>query len=137
MAKQSRLILRACSVGIVLGMLSCKDPGSIDVTPQPPDELEDCPASAEWLPNTPEVTMFTPAPHPTTECPFYRGVWQNFLLAPGLNSTRIHSNENHDDNPNVDLRGHDLHEFFCGGKTKLQENSQELPDERQEGMQLR
>jgi hypothetical protein len=25
--------------------------------------------------------MFTPAPHPDTECPFYRGAFQNFLIA--------------------------------------------------------
>jgi hypothetical protein len=39
----------------------------------------------EWLPNTPQMKdsndLFLPAPHPGTECPFYRGAWQNFLLA--------------------------------------------------------
>src|SRR5262249_45171675 len=30
---------------------------------------------------TPPLEMFTPLPHPTTECPFYRGGWQNFLVA--------------------------------------------------------
>jgi hypothetical protein len=43
-----------------------------------------CEASAEWLedPNgTPPVQMFLPLPHPGGECPFYRGGWQNFLIA--------------------------------------------------------
>jgi len=51
-------------------------------------ELEDCAASAEWLYDgankavaTPPLEMFMPLPHPTTECPFYRGAWQNFLVA--------------------------------------------------------
>jgi hypothetical protein len=50
--------------------------------------LEDCAASTEWLYDsngqavpTPPVEMFTPLAHPTTECPFYRGGWQNFLIA--------------------------------------------------------
>jgi len=30
-----------------------------------------------------------------------------------------------------------LHKFVCSGQTKLQENPQKLPDERQKGMQLR
>jgi hypothetical protein len=60
---------------------ACTDPTKVDTIPVPPDELEDCPASMEWLPNTPPLTMFMPAPHPTTECPFYRGVWQTFLIA--------------------------------------------------------
>jgi hypothetical protein len=42
---------------------------------------EDCPAGDDWLPNTPPVRMFDPAPHPDTECPFYRGAYQNFLIA--------------------------------------------------------
>jgi hypothetical protein len=50
---------------------------------------------------------------------------------------KIGFNENHDDNPDVDPRGHDLHDFFRGGETELQKEPQELPDERQEGMQLR
>jgi hypothetical protein len=46
---------------------------------------EDCPASSEWFPAnggaTPPVRMFVPTPHPDTECPFYRGAYQNFLVA--------------------------------------------------------
>jgi hypothetical protein len=72
---------------VVLGaaaLASCSDPTHIDTQPIPSAELEDCPASAEWLPAdgvTPPVDLFKPAPHPTTECPFYRGVWQSFLIA--------------------------------------------------------
>ncbi len=44
-------------------------------------EPEVCPASEDWLPNTPPLEMFQPLPHPATECPFYRGGWQNFLVA--------------------------------------------------------
>jgi hypothetical protein len=62
-------------------LAACKDPMPPNTTPQNPTPLEDCPASSDWLPQTPALTMFTPAPHPTTECPFYRGVWQNFLMA--------------------------------------------------------
>ena len=29
----------------------------------------------------PPVRQFTPPPHPDTECPFYRGAYQNFLIA--------------------------------------------------------
>jgi hypothetical protein len=82
MVEQPRFSGRVWCLGLAVAALaSCKDPSSIDVTSQPPNEIEDCPASTEWLPNTPPVTMFTPAAHPTTECPFYRGVWQSFLIA--------------------------------------------------------
>jgi hypothetical protein len=40
-----------------------------------------CVAPASWLPVTPAVTMATPAPHPDSECPFYEGAYQNFLVA--------------------------------------------------------
>ena len=30
---------------------------------------------------SPPVEMFKPVPHPAGECPFYRGGWQNFLVA--------------------------------------------------------
>jgi hypothetical protein len=56
----------------------------------------------------------------------------NGAIAKGLQS-----HENLNGNPDVSLRGHDLHNFFCGGETKLQKGPKELPDERQEGMQLR
>ncbi len=46
---------------------------------------EDCPAGDDWLPPDgsppPAVRQFTPPPHPDTECPFYRGAYQNFLIA--------------------------------------------------------
>ncbi len=45
---------------------------------------EDCPAGDDWIPADggppPPVRMFTPPPHPDTECPFYRGAYQNFLI---------------------------------------------------------
>lgn len=41
----------------------------------------DCPAPSSWLPTTPAVPMTTYAPHPDTECPFYQGAYQNFLIA--------------------------------------------------------
>jgi hypothetical protein len=62
---------------------------------------------------------------------------ETFSFTSGLNPTKIHSDENHDYNPDVDFGGHDLHGFVCSRKTKLQEIAQELPDERQKGMQLR
>jgi hypothetical protein len=40
-------------------------------------------------------------------------------------------------NSDVDPRGDDLHERFCGREGQLQKNGQELSDERQERMQLR
>jgi hypothetical protein len=68
-----------------LTIIGCSDPMKPDTTTReivvPPPPLEDCAASAEWLPNTPALAMFEPLPHPTTECPFYRGAWQTFLLA--------------------------------------------------------
>jgi hypothetical protein len=73
------VILGAVSVALVSA--GCKDPFPPKTTTISVDGLEDCAASDTWLPNTPAVTMFDPAPHPTTECPFYRGVWQNFLIA--------------------------------------------------------
>ncbi|HEY4013932.1 MAG TPA: hypothetical protein VGM06_11385 [Polyangiaceae bacterium] len=42
---------------------------------------EDCPAGDDWLPVPPAVPMIEPAPHPDSECPFYRGAYQNFLIA--------------------------------------------------------
>jgi hypothetical protein len=70
----------ACA--IVLGALSsCKDPFPFDAAKVEPPEEEICAASEEWLPDTPPVPQFLPLPHPDTECPFYRGGWQNFLIA--------------------------------------------------------
>jgi hypothetical protein len=78
------IYLAACSLygGALAG---CSDPMPPNPTPmvggETTQQLEDCAASDEWLPMTPAVPMFEPLPHPTTECPFYRGGWQNFLLA--------------------------------------------------------
>jgi len=49
---------------------------------EPPEEPEPpCPASPTWFPTTPALRQFKPPPHPTTECDFYRGGLQTFLLA--------------------------------------------------------
>jgi hypothetical protein len=64
---------------IVLG--SCSDPFRFDGTKVVAEPEEVCPASEEWLPDTPALPMFKPLPHPASECPFYRGAWQNFLIA--------------------------------------------------------
>jgi hypothetical protein len=46
---------------------------------------ENCPADPSWIPGDggapPPVPMVEPAPHPDTECPFYRGAYQNFMIA--------------------------------------------------------
>jgi hypothetical protein len=42
---------------------------------------EDCPVGDDWFPTTAPARMFLPAPHPDTECPFYRGAYQSYLLA--------------------------------------------------------
>jgi hypothetical protein len=46
---------------------------------------EDCMPGADWIPGPGlppvPVRMFTPPPHPDTECPFYRGAYQNFMIA--------------------------------------------------------
>jgi hypothetical protein len=74
----------ACAFGSIA---SCKDPTPFSNAPRMADggdvvtAQEDCPISAEWFPNTPPVRMFVPTPHPDTECPFYRGAYQNFLIA--------------------------------------------------------
>ena len=47
----------------------------------PPTANEDCPIGDDWFPTTAPVRMFVPAPHPDTECPFYRGAYQSFLIA--------------------------------------------------------
>jgi hypothetical protein len=75
----------AIGLAAVSTLMGCNDPS-------PPDNsdhsLEDCGASLEWVMDsggaytqTPELPMFKPLPHPTTECPFYRGAWQTFLRA--------------------------------------------------------
>jgi hypothetical protein len=60
-------------------LAACSDPYPPDTTP--PEEEEICAASADWLPDTPGMQLFKPLPHPAGECPFYRGGWQNFLIA--------------------------------------------------------
>ena len=76
--------LSAWAFGLT-ALAGCNDPFKPDTTDH---SLEDCAASEEWLLDpsgayapTPAVEMFKPLPHPTTECPFYRGGWQNFLIA--------------------------------------------------------
>jgi hypothetical protein len=49
--------------------------------PGPVDEEPPCGASPYWLPVTPLVRQFRPPPHPETECDFYRGAMQTFLMA--------------------------------------------------------
>jgi hypothetical protein len=70
-------------------LLACADPLALDTSTSsltPDDAVEEegeeiCASSEEWLPNTPPLDLFKPLPHPATECPFYRGSWQNFLVA--------------------------------------------------------
>ncbi len=84
-------VISACALVIFAAASACKDP-----TASPPTSSahasavagalnEDCPAGDDWLPldggDPPPVRMFTPPPHPDTECPFYRGAYQNFLIA--------------------------------------------------------
>jgi hypothetical protein len=66
---------------LALLSLACKDPFQFQPAEVEKAQEEICAASAEWLPKTPPVEQFLPLPHPETECPFYRGAWQNFLLA--------------------------------------------------------
>jgi hypothetical protein len=89
------LRIRALHVGAVAvvcgvaALASCKDPTPFSAAPRVAPVAsstsitasEDCPISAEWFPTTPPVRMFVPTPHPDTECPFYRGAYQNFLVA--------------------------------------------------------
>jgi hypothetical protein len=71
-------------LSLVLSLaVSCTDPFTFDNRPtRTAGETEEiCAASAEWLPVTPSVSLYKPLPHPASECPFYRGGWQNFLVA--------------------------------------------------------
>lgn len=75
-------LAHATAAALALAALSsCRDPTGIDVTPIEPEEEEICAASDDWLPHTPELQQYLPLPHPSSECPFYRGGWQNFLHA--------------------------------------------------------
>lgn len=80
---RSRLGAKAFVALCAATLPACSDPFGIDTTAQAPEmeEEEICAASAEWLPSTPPVDLFKPLPHPASECPFYRGAWQNFLIA--------------------------------------------------------
>jgi hypothetical protein len=86
------------ALGALACLASCKDPTTFDatklgasssdggpMTQSVPPFNEDCPAGDDWIPASggppPPVRMFTPPPHPDTECPFYRGAYQNFLIA--------------------------------------------------------
>jgi hypothetical protein len=60
---------------------ACNDPTKPSFLGVEVPEEEICEASANWLPNTPELPQFLPVPHPAGECPFYRSGWQNFLVA--------------------------------------------------------
>jgi hypothetical protein len=64
----------------IASLTACSDPFGFPVVEEEEEE-EPCPATREWLPNTPPVDLFKPLPHPAGECPFYRGGWQNFLVA--------------------------------------------------------
>lgn len=80
----SRRVAVTTSYAIGLAALvSCtKDPlapAPTGIVDQGDEEI--CASSMNWLPNTPDVKMFLPLPHPDSECPFYRGAWQNFLIA--------------------------------------------------------
>jgi hypothetical protein len=70
----------ACALQAV-ALASCKDPFHFQPMQVVQEEEEVCPSSDEWLPHTPPIQEFLPLPHPGSDCPFYRGAWQNFLLA--------------------------------------------------------
>src|SRR5919197_921870 len=71
----------------VVALAACSDPFPFDAKAkpgppvEPPEEEEICEATDAWLPVTPDMEQFNPPPHPEGECPFYRGVWHNFLIA--------------------------------------------------------
>jgi hypothetical protein len=87
-----------CGVLALASLASCHDPTGINTNPATSSVSsddggapsatdltgtfnEDCPAGNDWLPRPPPLRMFEPPPHPDTECPFYRGAYQNFLIA--------------------------------------------------------
>ena len=71
----------ACLTLSSLAFAACNDPTKPSFDPIEVESEEICEASADWLPNTPELPQFLPVPHPAGECPFYRSGWQNFLVA--------------------------------------------------------
>src|ERR1044071_7584831 len=72
----SRVPHSIIAIGVSFAVAACSDPFDFDS-----EKPEVCAASREWLPQTPPLDQFEPLPHPETECPFYRGGWQNFLVA--------------------------------------------------------
>src|SRR5262249_7242442 len=79
----SALLLVFATLGPALP--GCDDP---TFTEPPPFEEVICGASVEWITGTParpgfprDVLQYKPLPHPGSDCPFYRGGWQNFLTA--------------------------------------------------------
>src|SRR5262245_17869529 len=72
----SRVPHSISAIAVVSALAACSDPFDFDS-----EAPEVCAASREWLPQTPALPLFLPLPHPETECPFYRGGWQNFLVA--------------------------------------------------------
>ncbi len=78
------LLLLTCALSFAVAT-ACTDPTQTEVAASAVDETagppENCAASAEWLPRTPPLAQFEPLAHPETECPFYRGAWQSFLVA--------------------------------------------------------
>lgn len=85
MFRASRFYCLPLCAFAVASVAACSDPMPPSFKPEevigPPEKLENCAASEEWLPGTPPVAQFNPLPHPSGECPFYRGAWQNFLIA--------------------------------------------------------
>jgi hypothetical protein len=70
------------SVSAFLAALGCSDPFfHVESHPPPTAAGESCEAGGDWLPDTPDVELYKPAPHPASECAFYRASWQNFLIA--------------------------------------------------------
>jgi hypothetical protein len=67
---------------------------------------EDCMPGADWIPGPGlppvPVRMFTPPPHPDTECPFYRGAYQNFMIATTPLGTSARAGQNASDPALVD-----------------------------------
>ena len=74
----------------VAATAACKDPTGFNAQPvqampdaaaaSGPSANEDCPMGDDWFPTTAPLRMFNPLPHPDTECPFYRGAYQAYLL---------------------------------------------------------
>jgi hypothetical protein len=89
MSQRRQIFTEVAGMAIGLAALSvaCSDLTKPKFDPIEVEGEEVCEASADWLPNTPELPQFLPVPHPAGECPFYRSGWQNFLRAmqPGAN----------------------------------------------------